>query len=269
MDRFSMKPVPDRHKFIVTVNDVLFSDFYEKLKGKGYTKTTFFHTIEDCLFELYENGQPKQDFDVDIQLIHKKIASLNDIGSGLDTGQRNTLHDLTTYLREYIHSQKIDTTNKQIPIEYIQQDEKDFIEDAMDFLGMLYNMTQKTTAFSRSIRECVQIFWEYDVTWKRIQREATLDDIRNLSDRMLRIKLEMEFEHSPVGQKFTHLKKYLKNWFYFKENPTKKPKPDIDTRVEQLEEEVQALRLYVNDLIIQHPPPLNRTTLLKQLARHA
>jgi hypothetical protein len=128
-----MNPVPDRHEFIVTVNEVLFSDFYEKLKEKGYTKTTFFHTIEDCLFELYENKELKKDFDIDIQLIHKKIASLNDnIGSGIDFSQRNTLHDLTTYLREYIHSQKIDTTNKQIPLEYIQQDEKDFIKDDDD-----------------------------------------------------------------------------------------------------------------------------------------
>ena len=268
-----MNPVPDRHQFIVTVYNVLFKDFYEKLNEKGYTQTTFFHTIEDCLFQLYENQKPKKDFDVDIQLIHKKIASLNDIGYGLDVSQRQTLHDLKTYLREYIHSQKIYTNIKQIPLEYIQQDEKDFIKDAMDFLGTLYNMSHKTTQLSKSIRECVEIFWEYNVTWKRIQRDATLDDMQNLHDIMGKIYLTRDDDLSDVGKKFTDLRRYLTDWFYFKKNPTSKSTPDINTRVEELEKQLQELRSQVqaltNEFSREHLPRLERTTLLKQLARHA
>ena len=273
MDRFSMNPVPDRHQFIVTVYNVLFSDFYENLKEKGYTQTTFFHTIEDCLLELYENKKLKKDFDVDIQLIHKKIASLNDIGYGLDVSQVQTLHDLKTYLREYIHSQKIYTNIKQIPPKYTEQDKKDFIEDAMDFLGTLYNMSHKTTQLSKSIRECVEIFWEYNVTWKRIQRDATLDDMTNVLDKMGRIYLTRDDELSDVGKKFTDLRRYLTDWFYFKKKPTPKPTPDINTRVEELEKQLQELRSQVraltNEFSREHLPRLERTTLLKQLARHA
>jgi uncharacterized protein YjaG (DUF416 family) len=264
-----MNPVPDRHTFIATVNNVLLSDFYEKLKEKGYTQTTFFHTIEDCLFELYESKKPKNEFDVDIQLIHSKIASLNDIGYGLDVSQVHTLHDLKTYLREYIHSQKIYTNTKQIPPKYTEQDEKDFIEDAMDFLGTLYNMSHKTTKLSKSIRECVEIFWEYNVTWKRIQRDATLGDMQNLRDKMGKIYLTRDDDLSDVGKKFTDLRRYLTDWFYFKKNPTSKSTPDINTRVEELEQEVKELRALVRDLTFQHPPELNRQALLKQLARHA
>ncbi len=43
---------------------------------------------------------------------------------------------------------------------------------------------------------------------------------------------------------------------------------DINTRVQDLEEQVRELRLLVDDLIFKHPPELNRHALLKQLARH-
>jgi hypothetical protein len=172
-------------------------------------------------------------------------------------------------MRQYIHSQKIDTTNKEIPKKYIEQDENDFIKDTMDFLGMLYNMTQKTTKFSKSIRECVEIFWEYNVTWKRIQRDDTLDDMQNLLDKMGKIYLTRDDDLSDVGKKFTDLRRYLADWFYFKKNPTSKSTPDMNTRVEELEQQVKELQALVQDLILQHPPELKRQALLKQLARHA
>ncbi len=43
---------------------------------------------------------------------------------------------------------------------------------------------------------------------------------------------------------------------------------DINTRVQDLEEQVRELRLLVEDLIFKHPPDSKRHALLKQLARH-
>ena len=281
MDRFSMNPVPDRHTFIVNVYHVLMDDFFVKMNGQAH-KTNFVKVIWDCVLEMYENDKLKKDFDVDIQRIYEKIRALSEFGTGMDVTQVHTFHNLKDYMRLYIHSQKIDITNKETPTKYIEQDEEHFIKDTMDFLGMLYNMTQKTTEFSKSIRECVEIFWEYNVTWKRIQRDVTLDDIQKLKAEMVKIeaKTEMGFEHSPVGHKFVGLKKYLTDWFFYNkkgnftpviDDDSQKSTPDINTRVKQLEEQVKELTTNVEKLLSEYPPMLERssaTSLLQKLARH-
>jgi hypothetical protein len=177
-------------------------------------------------------------------------------------------------MKEYIRSQRINTRDTSIPTEYTEEDytnlkEEDFINDTINFLGILYNMTEEIGNLSAPIRECVEIFWEYNLTWKRIQRDATLDDIKNVLEKMGRFNLFRYDEISDIGKKFVSVRKYLTDWFYFKNKPRQKPTPDINTRVEELEQQVKELQALVKDLIFQNPPELNRHALLKQLARHA
>ena len=272
MDRFCMDPVPDEHTFIQTVRHVIFDDYFMGLQHKH---TTFYQIISECVEAMYDQVQEeykaKRDSNIDIMFVYQKLCTLNNIGAGLTNTQIFTLSDLTTYMRQYMRSQKIDSKNKDIPTEYIEQNEDDFIKDTLDFLATLYNMTIEDKKFRKSIRGCVEIFWEYNVTWKRIQRDVTLDDIRQLSTYMENIKTEMGFEHSPIGKKFDSLTRYLTNWFYFKDRLPKKPTPDINARVEQLEHEIQELQAQVqaltNEFSSAHVPTLERQSLLQKLAR--
>ena len=141
----------------------------------------------------------------------------------------------------------------------------------MDFLGMLYNTTEKTSKFWNPIRECVDIFWEIDVTWRRKSKRATLDDIEEMKENLFKIILTQDDELSDTGKKIDSFRRYLHNWIYFKQNPTKKPRPDLNTRVEQLEHEIQELQAQVqvltNEFSSVHVPTLERQSLLQKLAR--
>ena len=281
MDEFSMNPVPDRKTFIRTVRRVIHDDLYATLKHKN---THFYKIIDVCVRLMYEDGwhdgqkaflSKNKEWPLpDIKEIYTKVKSLGNMGYGLDVNQAHAFSKVQLYMEEYINSQRINTRNIAIPTQYTEEDytnlkEGDFINDTIDFLGILYNMTEEIGNLSAPIRECVEIFWEYNLTWKRIQRDATLDDIKNVLDKMGRLNLFRYDEISDIGKKFVSVRKYLTDWFHFKTKPTQKPKPDINTRVEELERQVQQLQDLVKDLTFQHPPTLTREELLKQLARHA
>jgi hypothetical protein len=276
-----MNPVPDRKTFIRTIRRVIHDDLYATLKDKN---THFYTIIDSCVRLMYEDGwhdgqkaflSKNKEWPLrDVMEIDSKVQSLGNIGFGLDTNQAHALSNLQAYMKEYIHSQKINTRNIAIPTQYTEEyytnlKQEDFINHTINFLGILYNMTEEIGNLSAPIRECVEIFWEYNLTWKRIQRDATLDDIKNVLDKMGRLNLFRYDEISDIGKKFVSVRKYLTDWFYFKKQSTPKPTPNINTRVEELEKKVQELQDLVKELTFQHPPELNRQALLKQLARHA
>jgi hypothetical protein len=280
-----MNPVPDRKTFIRTIRKVIYDDLYDTLKDKN---TRFYKIIDSCVRLMYEdnwyNGQKaffskNKEWPLpDIMEIYTKVKSLGNMGYGLDVNQAHAFSKLQLYMEEYINSQKINTRNIAIPTQYTEEDyinlkEEDLINDTIDFLGILYNMTEEIGNLSAPIRECVEIFWEYNLTWKRIQRDFTLDDIKNVLGKMARLYMAPYDEASDIGKKFVYVRKYLTDWFYFKNKPRQKPTPDINTRVEELEQQVKELRSQVQALTIdfsrEHLPRLERSTLLKQLARHA
>ena len=272
MGRFTMNPVPNRHNFIKTVHDVLYADFFLKMENTAANQTKLFDVIQDCLLEMFENDKPKEDSKIDILSICKKISALSEFGAHLDVHQVQTLQLLQNFIREYRqYPHKIDTTNKTIPTEYVEQDEEHFIQDTMDFLAMLYNTTENKSKFWNPIRECVGIFWEIDVTWRRKSKIATLDDIEEMKENLFKIILTQDDELSDTGKKIDSFRRYLHNWIYFKKNPTKKPRPDLNTRVEQLEHEIQELQAQVqaltNEFSSAHVPTLERQSLLQKLAR--
>ena len=267
-----MDPVPAEHTFIQNVSRVIFDDFFMELQHKN---TAFYQTISDCVKEMYDENQegytPKIDSNIDILLVYRKLMTLNNIGAGLTALQNFTLSDLTIYMREYINSQKIATTNKDIPNKYIAQNEDDFIKDTLDFLATLYNMTIDVKKIQNDMRKCVEIFWEHDVTWKRIEKDVTLADIQKLREDLKKIVPEMNKTGTKlVACKFDSLRTYLTDWFHFteKDKPIEKPTQDINAKVEQLEREIQELRAQVQELLLQNPPKLTTQVLLRQLVRH-
>ena len=259
-----MHPVPDRKEFITTVLTSL-KIIFDNLQ---YKNTDFAQGVRSCHATLmqYIRSQPAESTLNDIVDCLSKLDKLNYMGSGITGDYVKEMNDLKRYMKDYELSQKVQTNSrKAIPDVYRKQDEADFVQDTIDFLANLYNKSDQRTQISKSIRECVEIFWEYNVTWKRIQRDATLDDIHNLLTKMVEIRTEMGFEHSPIGSNFASLKRYLTEWFRFNKKPASTP--DIPTRVQELEKEVQELRRQIQELLFHHPAPLQRQALLKQLAR--
>ncbi len=300
MDKFSMNPVPDRKTFIRTVRGVIYDDLYATLQHKN---TDFYNTIDSCVRLMFEDGwhqgqkaflSKNKEWPLhDIVQIDNKVQSLNNMGAGLDVVQVHALMDLQTYMKAYIVSQKIVTKNTAIPTTYKEQDytrinEEDFINNTISFLGMLYNMTGEVGKFSTSIRECVEIFWEYNVTWTRRSNTETLHDIEEMDTKLSSInhQLTREDEFSIIGKNIRQLSKYIVDWFFFNKKgiftpkndaDSKKSTPDINTRVQNLEKQVQELQSQVqaltNDFASRHVPIFHRDTksaskLLLKLARH-
>ena len=281
MNKFSMNPVPDRKTFIRTVRRVIYDDLYDKLENKN---TEFYQTIESCVRLMYDDGfyeghpawlSKKKDWTLDdIMEIYTKVNSLSTFGAGLHILQRDEVDFLRDYIRQYIFSQKITTSKKAIPHAYEEEVEADFIRNTIDFLGQLYNNTDKRTQFSKSLEKCVELFWIYDVTWKRVQTSITREDIDGLLKKLGNIGKQ------DANSNLKQLMRYITDWFRFNNKPASTPDittrvqeleeevpPDITTRVQQLEEEVQELRRQVQELSFHHPAPLQRHALLKQLAR--
>ena len=270
MNKFSMNPVPDRKTFIRTVRRVIYDDLYDKLENKN---TEFYQTIESCVRLMYDDGfyeghpawlSKKKDWTLDdIMEIYTKVNSLSTFGAGLDLDQAHEVDFLRDYIRQYIFSQKITTSKKAIPHAYEEEVEADFIRNTIDFLGQLYNNTDKRTQFSKSLEKCVELFWIYDVTWKRVQTSITREDIDGLLKKLGNIG--KQDANSNLKQYLDDLMRYITDWFRFNKKPASTP--DITTRVQELEEEVQELRRQIQELSFHHAPSLERQALLKQLAR--
>lgn len=270
MNKFSMNPVPDRKTFIRTVRRVIYDDLYDKLENKN---TEFYQTIKSCVGLMYDDGfyeghpvwlSKEKDWTLDdIMEINTKVNSLSTFGAGVDLDQRDEVDFLKDYIRQYIFSQKITTSKKAIPHAYKEEVEADFIRNTIDFLGQLYNNTDQRTQFSKSLEECVELFWKYDVTWKRVQTRATREDIDGLLNKLGNIgKQDVNFK---LKQYLDDLMRYITDWLKSNEKPASTP--DITTRVQELEKDVQELRRQIQELSFHHPAPLQRQALLKQLAR--
>ena len=276
-----MNPVPDRKTFIITVLTSL-NTLYKNLKEPN---TNFAHGVFSCYQKMYRYIPKKKELESyneftmnDILDFFVELDQLNYMGSGMTVGQVNEMNDLKRYIQDYELSQKVKTNSrKTIPDVYQEQVESDFIKDTIDFLANLYNRSDQRTQISKSIRECVEIFWEYDVTWQR-KDIATRDTIRELQSKLNEIQITREDEFSEIGKQLRLLKLYIKNWFYYEHNSAapQNSTPDINTsdnttdinaRVKQLEDEVQELRTKVQGLLFEHPPHLERQVLLRQLAR--
>jgi hypothetical protein len=253
-----MDPVPDRETFMQTVYQVIYDDVYVKLE---YENNVFYQNIQSCVKEIQQKINKDWTLD-DIEYIYFQL------GSGkIDFEYTQTVKDLREYMRKYIASQAIDTSVKEIPRKYTEQVEADFIHDTIDFLGQQYNKTDKRTAFSKSLRKCVELFWKYNVTWQRVQTSATIADIRLLFQMLGTIVLQYE---SFYFQKYLKdIMRYITDWFHFNEKSsvTQKSAPDLQARVEELEEKFEELQLQVRELLLERPPPLTRQVLLQQLAR--
>lgn len=284
MNTFSMNPVPDRQTFITMVVSSL-KKIHDNLQ---YKNTDFAEGVRSCHATLikYLRSQSHECTLNDIVDCFSKLNKLDYAGAGLLNGQVNEMNELKRYMQDYELSQMVKTNNrKKIPDVYQKQVEGDFVQDTIDFLANLYNKSDQRTQISKSIRECVEIFWEYDVTWQRKADIATRDTILKLKSKINEIEITREYEASEIGIQLRLLKLYIYNWFHYE---FQKSTPNIDTqdintsdnnatdinkRVKQLEEEVQELRSQVQALTIdfsrEHLPRLERTTLLKQLARHA
>lgn len=269
-----MDPIPDRQTFIRTVRHVIYDDLYVKLQ---YKNTEFYKIIDSCVRLMYKEGMHegqeawlsiKKDWTLDdIMEIYTKLISLTTLGAGLDVSQYHAVENLKEYMRQYILSQKIHTSNKSIPRDYTETSEENFIQDTIDFLGQLYNDTDKRTQFSKSLEEYVKLFWKYDRTWKRVQTSATVEDISNLQKKLLTITRQDADFYS--YQKLENIIRYITDWFYFNKKPavTQKSAPDLQARVEELEEKFEELQLQVRELLRERPPPLTRQVLIQQLAR--
>lgn len=287
MSKFSMNPIPNRKKFITTFVSSLVN-LYKNLK---YPDSDFAKGVYSCHQKIYKyvvNESYNECTMNDILDIYNQLCKLEYSGSGIFGNQVQEMEDLKRYIQDYELSQKVKTNSrKSIPDVYQKQVESDFINDTIDFLANLYNRSDQRTQISKSIRECVEIFWEYDVTWQR-KDIATRDTIRELQSKLNEIQMTREDEFSEIGKQLRLFKLYIKNWFYYEHNSaspqnstpdikTSDNTTDINARVKQLEEEVQELRTKVEALLFEHPPetllfekppPLERSVLLGQLARH-
>lgn len=282
-----MNPVPDRKTFITTVVRSL-AQVYNHLQSKN---THFAEGLKSCHTNIvkYLGLYPEPCTLNDIVDCFEDLNKLNYFGADLSGEQVNLMNDVKEYMQEYELSQKVQTkSRKVIPTEYTKQDEGEFIKDTIDFLANLYNISDQRTPISKSIRECVEIFWEYDVTWQRKQEIATRDTIQELQTNLLKIKVTDGYEHTPTGKQLRLLILYIKNWFFYEVESVKPQKStsDINTRVETLEKEVEELRAQLNRVLIlyapelarddkrllklvsmEHKPTLERNALLQQLAR--
>jgi len=288
-----MNPVPDRKTFIITVLTSL-NTLYKNLKEPN---TNFAQGVYSCYQKIFKYIPKKKELESynectmnDIMDFFAELDQLNYMGSGITVGQVNEMNELKRYIQDYELSQKVKTNSrKTIPDVYQKQVEADFVQDTIDFLANLYNKSDQRTQISKSIRECVEIFWEYDVTWQRKADIATRDTILVLQSKINNIEITREYELSEIGKQLRLLRLYINNWFHY---AFQKSTPDIDTRdinasdnnttdintrVKELEEEVQELRTKVEALVLQHPPEtllfdkpplLERSVLLRQLARH-
>ena len=278
MSDFSMHPVPNRRKFLVTVSNSLIN-LYNNLQHKN---TVFSDGVADCIQKLKSYIQQKKDECTlnDILNIYNQLAKLEYIGSGISGTQVREIDNLKEYMKDYELSQIIETNiRKSIPNVYTKQDEGAFIEDTIAFLASLYNMSDQRTQISKSIRECAEIFWEYNVTWQRKPEIATRDTIRELQTKLKEIQITRDDEISATGQQLRLLILYIHNWFYYEQKSdltqksqnsdvTQKSITDINAKVEELQNEVRALRRLVDELLLQRIPTMKTEVLLHQLARH-
>ena len=274
MDQFSLKPVPKRNKFISTVGNVLLDLYFSKLKDGD-----FFRAVESNVKKMYNVS-----FIVDIgknEYIPKNVEwTLDDIREiytslervepyGETTELVMRFRDMRQYIQSYMSSQAIVTVSKKIDEKYQAQDQDDFIEHTIDYMGQLYNLTDKRTAFSKAIQLCIEMFWIYNVMWRRASQTTTLDDIKKL-----RTMLDTIPEHDNALQTGQELNKIIR---YIDVNLQKlHSTPDINTRVQDLEKQVKDLQSQVqaltNEFASRHLPILERDThaskLLLKLARH-
>jgi hypothetical protein len=270
-----MNPVPKRNKFISTVGNVLLDLYFSKLKDDN-----FFRVVQSNVKKMYnvslivdtgKNEYIPKDVEWTLDDIREIYTSLERVEPYGETTELVMLvRELREYIQSYMSSQVIFTVNKKIDERYQAQDQDDFIEHTIDYMGKLYNLTDKRTAFSKAIRLCIEIFWIYNVRWQRASQTTTLDDIKKL-----RTMLDTIPEHDNALQTGQELNKIIR---YIDVNLQQLHRtPDINTRVNQLEEEVQELRTKVEALVLQHPPEtllfekapiLERSVLLGQLARH-
>lgn len=264
-----MNPIPNRQMFIQTVGDVLLDLYFAKLKDDN-----FFRAVESNVKKMYNVsfivGTGKNEYTLkhvewtldDIREIHKSLEHVDPYGE--TTELLMLVRELRQYIQDYMSSQKIPTVNTKIDEKYKAQNQDDFIEHTIDYMGQLYNLTDKRTAFSKAIRVCIEIFWIYNVTWRRESQTTPLDDIQKL-----RKMLDTIPGHDHALQTGQELNKIIG---YIDSNIQQlHPTLDINTRVKQLEEEVQELRTKVQKLLSEYPPMLERSSaavLLQQLARH-
>ena len=262
-----MDPIPDRQTFIRTVRHVIYDDLYVKLKHKN---TEFYAIIESCVRLMYKEGMHegqeawlsiKKDWTLDdIMEINTKLLKLSVYGAGITRDEKDSVEFLIQYMREYIYSQKIHTSDKSKPREYTETSEVDFIKNTIDYIGQLYNLTDKRTPFSKAIRRCIEIFWTYNVTWQRLSQTTTLADIQKVKQILDTIPADPAVE---TGQQLNKIIGYIDlNMTKFSERT-----PDLQERIAALEKQVQDLQLLVKDLLLERPPPLTRQVLLQQLAR--
>ena len=276
-----MHPVPDRKEFITTVLTSL-KIIFDNLQ---YKNTDFAQGVRSCHATLmqYIRSQPAESTLNDIVDCLSKLDKLNYMGSGITGDYVKEMNDLKRYMKDYELSQKVQTySRKAIPDVYRKQDEADFVQDTIDFLANLYNKSDQRTQISKSIRECVEMFWEYDVTWQRKADIATRDTISVLQSKINKIEITREYESSEIGRQLRLLKLYIHNWFHYEfqkstpdintsdNNTSDNNTTDINTRVKKIEEQVKELTTNVQKLLSEYPPMLERSSaaLLRQLARH-
>ena len=272
MSQFSMNPVPDRKTFLTTVVRSLTTVF----NHLEFQNTNFAGGLKSCHGNLmkYLGQDPKPCTLNDIVDCFSDLDKLNYFGAGLSSEQVNLMNAVREYMQDYELSQQVQTNSrKAIPTEYTKQDEGEFIKDTIDFLANLYNISDQRTPISKSIRECVEIFWEYDVTWQRKREIATRDTIQGLHTKLKTIQITRDDELTKTGQQLRLLILFITNWFYYEVESVKPQKStsDINARVETLEKEIEELRKLVQDVLLNnpllHPPTLERNALLQQLAR--
>jgi uncharacterized protein YutE (UPF0331/DUF86 family) len=164
---------------------------------------------------------------------------------------------------------KIPSYTMNIKNKVTDENENNFIQNVINFLAHLYNETDKNGHnFARCMKKCVEIFWEYGV-WNEKKEHSTIQYVHDLLDILQKNPISYASGLTwGVANRFNHLVEYIKSWFYLQAQKQKST-PDINTRVEELEQQVKELQALVKDFIFQHPPELTRQALLKQLARHA
>ena len=177
-------------------------------------------------------------------------------------------YDLCSLIASY--EKKIPTGIMESKDRVTDETEDEFIRSVINSLARLYNETDKNgNKFARCMKKCVEIFWEYGV-WT--EKHCTMQCIYQLHELLRQNPISYASGLTfGVANRFNNLTQYTESWIESqaqKQKSTPKSTPDINTRVEELEKEVQELRSQVQALIFNNPPEFHgRESLLQKLDR--